>query len=189
MKKIIFRFLASLILMSGMLFSLQGCKDKKTTPKSSVSPTPVVTKAEADSSICGIANEDFGMSTFAITTEDGRSVQVVRTRNDGTDGDIYGDVAPGDKFVMTTTDDGESLGVAINVTQVERFTKKYRVLNARLILNPENAPDTVNVLHLSTDSLVAVGREKHIYTSSQRKDRGERKEKPHSKQRSRVVLK
>lgn len=155
----VFLGISALLLIVGCESNLlSGCGSSKKTEAAKADTTTVAT-TEADSAICGVANDEFGMSTFALTTEEGTVVQVERTREDGTDGIIWGDVRPGDRFTLTTADHGTTLGTAINLTQVEKFTTDFHTFNDRLILHPNQNPDTVSIVALDADSLVAKGRQ------------------------------
>lgn len=155
----VFLGLSALLLMVSTLTN-QSCSCRKTqSVKDSTNVATAVVATEPDSAICGVANDEFGMSTFAITTEEGTVIQVERTREDGTDGIIWGDANPGDRFTLTTADNGTTLGTAINLTQVRTFTDNFHTFNDRLILHPDQNPDTVSIVTLDADSLVAKGRE------------------------------
>lgn len=87
----------------------------------------------ADSTIYGTSDE-FGMSTFTLISDQGDTLNVTRTANDGTDGKIYGDLKEGERYAMTTRDGGEAIGVLINLTQLERHVKDYEICNGKLIV-------------------------------------------------------
>ena len=87
----------------------------------------------ADSTIYGTSDE-FGMSTFTLISDQGDTLNVTRTANDGTDGKIYGDLKEGERYAMTTRDGGEAIGVLINLTQLERHIKDYEICNGKLIV-------------------------------------------------------
>lgn len=157
MNKVFLGLSALFLMVSTLTHQSCSCRNTKSSTNSSEDSTIVV--AEPDSAICGVANDEFGMSTFAITTEEGAVIQVERTREDGTDGIIWGDVKPGDHYTMTTSDNGTTLGTAINLTQVGMFTDNFHTFNDRLILHPDQNPDTVSIVTLDADSLVAKGRE------------------------------
>ena len=103
--------------------------------------------AVADTTLYGVAG-DFGMSTFCLITDKGDTLYVARDSEDGTDGKIYGEAQPGERYAMTTRDNGQSLGVAINLTQLEKHTKDYKIFNGQLILHPNATPDTVQINRL-----------------------------------------
>lgn len=94
----------------------------------------------ADSTIYGVGGE-FGMSTFTLIADKGDTLYLTRTANDGTDGRIYGDLQEGERYALTTRDNGEAIGVLINLTQLERHTKDYRIGNGNLIVKD----DTVQI--------------------------------------------
>lgn len=147
----------SLSLAVILLVLLAGCRSKSNnTGRPSVSPERLV----RDTTIYGVATDNFGMSTFSVRTADGREISLVRTRDDGTDATILGDLRPGDDYALTTTDNGRSLVTAVNLTEVRAHAKgSFRMVNAHLVLNAEEYPDTVEILKLDGDSLVARGRQ------------------------------
>ena len=98
------------------------------------------------------------MSTFALKTADGREVEVVRTRNDGTPAEIFGDLEPGSEYAITTTDNGASLGTAINLTQLKSIVgDDFKIVNGQLYLHPSQQAEAVEIVKLDADSLVAKG--------------------------------
>ena len=155
MKKILLFAATSLLLFA-------ACTPKKSgnTVQSTIDSTEVVqdSTATADSTLYGTATDDWGMSTFALKTTDGREVEVVRTRNNGTPADIYGDLVPGSEYAITTTDGGSSLGTAINLTQLKSIVgDDFKIVNGQLYLHPSKQAEAVEILKLDADSLVAKG--------------------------------
>lgn len=114
----------------------------------------IASQNEEDTTIYGRSTE-FGMSTFALITDDGDTLDLDRG-----EGKIFGNLDnEGDRFALTVCNAGTdeaSVGTAINLTNVEKFTKDYSVFNGKLILSG----DTVQLLDLTLDSLVAKGKEK-----------------------------
>ena len=91
-------------------------------------------------------------------TADGREVEVVRTRNDGTPAEIFGDLEPGSEYAITTTDNGASLGTAINLTQLKSIVgDDFKIVNGQLYLHPSQQAEAVEIVKLDADSLVAKG--------------------------------
>lgn len=156
-----------------LLLLVTGCRKKAETPTETEAATPDSTMptpshaAAPDTTIYGVATDDFGMSTFALVTERGDTLDLMRSHDDGTDATFYGDVVPGHRYALTLTDHGNSVGTALNLTQLEATTKDYAVHNARLILHPTTQPDTVNIERLDGKMLVARGR--HLYRLPARK--------------------
>ncbi len=148
----------TLLPLSLLLLALSGCQKPKTeTP---VEPAAVPrAQTVRDTTLYGVATDDFGMSTFAVQLDStaGDPLIVERTHEDGTDGIIYGDAQPDDRFALTLEDGGKTLGVAINLSQVEAITKDYRVVNGRLLLLTDGQADTVRIERLDADSLIAKG--------------------------------
>ena len=126
------------------LFTLQGCHMKKSdqTPADNTTAIADTTSAEqvADSTLYGTSTEDFGMSTFGMITDDGDTLNVCRTAHDGTDAKIYGSIKYDDRYAMTTRDNGESLGVLINLTELDKKLKNYEIRNGHLVVNGDTVP-------------------------------------------------
>lgn len=129
--------IAALIIFS----ACQGGKHKP-TPTNEADSVVDTTVAEqmADTTIYGKSDE-FGMSTFTLISDSGDTLYLTRTSNDGIDGKIYGDLAEGERYALTTRDNGQAIGVLINLTQLERHTKDYLIRNGNLIING----DTVTI--------------------------------------------
>ena len=89
------------------------------------------------------------MSTFTLISDKGDTLYVTRTADDGTDGKIYGDLKEGERYALTTRDNNKAIGVLINLSQLERHTKDYRISNGKLILKG----DTVTIEKLSNKEL------------------------------------
>lgn len=120
--------------------------------------TSAAAKPVTDSTLYGTATDDWGMSTFAVKTADGREVQLVRNHNDGTPAQIYGDLEPGNEYALTTTDNGTALAIAINLTQLKQVVRNgFKIVNGQLLLRRSNVEEPVEILKLDTDSLVAKG--------------------------------
>lgn len=134
-----------------------SCKDRPQTPAQHGTQDSIATVADdktvADSTIYGEAG-DFGMSTFCLITDGGDTLLMDRTAADGSDGRIYGDAQPGDRYSLITTDGNQALKCAINLTELDRFTKDYKIVNGQLVLTPEVAPRKVEIVWLDEDSLV-----------------------------------
>ena len=126
------------------LFTLQGCHMKKSdqAPADNTTAIADTTSAEqvADSTLYGTSTEDFGMSTFGMITDDGDTINVCRTANDGTDAKIYGSIKYDNRYAMTTRDNGESLGVLINLTELDKKLKNYEIRNGHLVVNGDTVP-------------------------------------------------
>lgn len=116
-----------------------------------------------DSTLYGISSE-FGMSTFTMITNGGDTLNVTRTAEDGTDGNIYGELKEGEEYALTTRDNNEAIVTLINLTQLNKFVKDYTIYNGHLILKDKNGlPDTVKILQLNKKLLTAQGRETYNY--------------------------
>lgn len=120
----------------------------------------------SDSTNYGTCVDEFGMSTFAVRTQNGDTLSLMRSSNAGVEAEIFGDLRPGDEFAFTTTDSMQSLVRAINLTQVKSFTQDYALANGRLVLNVAQQLDTVAIQWLDTDSLIAQGRRRYEFFAS-----------------------
>lgn len=131
------RLLAGAIVMLTLLTACNSKKGDNNTPNTTNEAIADTTVAEqvADSTIYGTSGEDFGMSTFCLITDKGDTLQVCRTANDGSDAKIYGSIEYGDRYAMTTRDNGESLGVLINLTELNKKLKDYEICNGKLVVN------------------------------------------------------
>ena len=122
-------------IMAALLLST-ACRNQNRQPVSNADNAEIKGQAAehmADSTIYGTSDE-FGMSTFTLISDQGDTLYVTRTANDGTDGEIYGDLKEGERYAMTTRDGGEAIGVLINLTQLERHVKDYEICNGKLIV-------------------------------------------------------
>ena len=119
------------------LWILASCNGGNKAPSGASDPTTqndtTASEQLADSTIYGVGGE-FGMSTFTLIADKGDTLYLTRTANDGTDGQIYGDLIEGQRYALTTRDNGEAIGVVINLTQLEKHTKDYRIGNGNLIV-------------------------------------------------------
>lgn len=152
MKKILF--------IIPVLAMLAACGKKNVPTDNHQDSTHVDSVSVQDTTIYGRSSE-FGMSTFSLITDAGDTLELDRG-----EGKIFGNLDnQGDRFALTVKDAGTdyaSVGVAINLTNVEKFTKDYSVCNGRLILSG----DTVEILDLTLDCLKAKGAEKEYNLST-----------------------
>ena len=151
MRKLLFATVAAVLTMFA---SCDWLKSKKGAEEDT---TTVVAPAEVDSTLYGKVVDDFGMSTFAVQQSSGQELELLRSHQDGGEAVVYGDVRIGDEFALTTTDGGEALDRAINVTEVKALTNDFKIVNGKLLLNVGMTPDTVQIMTLDADSLVAKG--------------------------------
>lgn len=149
------------------LLAFAGCKERKahsdeqpaTLPKDSVAQVNAV----PDSTIYGKADDDlYGMSTFAVVTTQGDTLELDRTYElDGKDGIFYGDINGGDDYALTVRGKGtdyQAVGVAVNLSQLRRFVKDFTIFNARPIING----DTVRILSLDDKAFKAEGKQQYF---------------------------
>jgi len=65
---------------------------------------------------------------------------------------------PGSEYAITTTDNGASLGTAINLTQLKSIVgDDFKIVNGQLYLHPSQQAEAVEIVKLDADSLVAKG--------------------------------
>ena len=145
------------IMVASVLTMFASCDWFKSKKDAEGDTTTVVAPAEVDSTLYGKVVDDFGMSTFAVQQTSGQELELLRSHQNGGAAEIYGDVRVGDEFALTTTDGGEALDRAINVTEVKALTNDFKIINGKLLLNVATSPDTVQILTLSADSLIAKG--------------------------------
>ena len=145
------------IMVASVLTMFASCDWFKSKKDAEGDTTTVVAPVEVDSTLYGKVVDDFGMSTFAVQQTSGQELELLRSHQDGGAAEIYGDVRVGDEFALTTTDGGEALDRAINVTEVKALTNDFKIINGKLLLNVATSPDTVQILTLSADSLIAKG--------------------------------
>ena len=127
----------NLLLAALVLLSLSACRRQAADSKDHNAdglPDTTLTEGVADSTIYGTACE-FGMSTFSMVTDQGDTLYLTRTANDGTDGDIYGELIEGQRYALTTCDSGQAIRRLINLTQLERHVKDYHISNGYLIMH------------------------------------------------------
>lgn len=162
--------LASLLLLS-CLWAISCSQKEKNAPASAdQGATEQLTAApqEEDSTYYGKA-DDFGMSTFTLVTDERDTLEVSRTvdeKGNEAYGEIYGDLKPDDRYAMTTRDNNEALGVLINLSQLEKFTKDYEVRNGHLVLLQDGKADTVRIVLLTDKAFKAKGRSGKTYQMS-----------------------
>ena len=149
------------------LLALVSCKERKAqTNQQAATPTDSVAQVNTvpDSTIYGKADDDdlYGMSTFAVITTKGDTLELDRTYElDGKDGIFYGDINGGDDYALTVRGKGtdyQAVGVAVNLSQLRRFVKDFTIFNARPIING----DTVRILSLDDKAFKAEGKQQYF---------------------------
>ena len=131
------KIFTSLFFATILLFAACGGKKSPTPTNDVVSQNVDTAAAEqtADSTLYGTSTEDFGMSTFSMVTDKGDTLHVCRTAEDGTDGEIYGSLDYGQRYAMTTRENGTAIGVLINLTELDKKVKDYEINNGKLIVD------------------------------------------------------
>ena len=148
------------------LLALVSCKERKAqTNQQAATPTDSVAQVNTvpDSTIYGKADDDlYGMSTFAVITTKGDTLELDRTYElDGKDGIFYGDINGGDDYALTVRGKGtdyQAVGVAVNLSQLRHFVKDFTIFNARPIING----DTVRILSLDDKAFKAEGKQQYF---------------------------
>lgn len=147
------------------LIGIMSCESKSgSQPKVQTNEDSLKTETnERDSTIYGISDE-FGMSTFTLITNEGDTICVTRTSENGIDGNIYGELKEGKKYALTTGDDNQSISTLINLSQLEQYTTNYSICNGKLVLqDQEGDADTVQILELSKNSFKAQGKKEYNF--------------------------
>ena len=144
-------FLLIVAFLSCVVLSFVGCKDKSNAIQESESGDSI--QNPLDSTIYGIYGES-GMSTFCLIADSGDTIYLTRTSDNGDYGEIIGDLLEGDRFAMTMRKSDMSLVRAINLTQLNKFTKQYLISNCSLVLRRGEMSDTVLITWMNDDSLV-----------------------------------
>ena len=144
MLKHIAHFTFSALLLTAAVACKQSPKDNDSHSVDTAPPDSIAAEQVADSTIYGTSDE-FGMSTFTLISDQGDTLNVARTREDGTDGEVYGDMVEGERYALTTRDNGESIGVLINLTQLDKHCKDYTIVNGKVIVKG----DTLHIEELS----------------------------------------
>lgn len=119
---------------------------------------------EADSTIYGYS-DGFGQSAFTLITESGEEYDLSLTSSDAQApyGQIYGDREDSAYYALTTRDNNEAVGVLINLSQLEKFTKNYSIYNGHLILEEGEKRDLVEIKELNDHVFRAEGKSGRIY--------------------------
>lgn len=137
-------------LLLAAIITMAACNGKRTTPDTETEMQDSIATEIKDSTIIGIASDEFGMSTFAVIPEGTDTLLVLdRTHADGSEAQIFGDLQPDDKFALTTRDNGASLDKVINLTQLGKFVADFEICNATPIING----DTIEIVTLDSSSL------------------------------------
>lgn len=162
---------SALLLLLALLCA--ACGDRKSESKVQGGADSVVTPivdnvprwTDKDSTVYGRA-DGFGQSAFTLITADGRELDVALTSDEegAHHGVIYGDREDTARYALTTRDDGENLGVMINLSQLDKFIKgQYEIYNCHLILKINGARDMVDIKELNDHVFVAKGNSGKIY--------------------------
>ena len=90
------------------------------------------------------------------------STAVVQDSTQTADSTLYGtatdDWGMSTFALKTTTDNGASLGTAINLTQLKSIVgDDFKIVNGQLYLHPSQQAEAVEIVKLDADSLVAKG--------------------------------
>lgn len=164
-KNLIYIYILCIFIMGGTLYS---CKDKSTKEKTTPNISDSLQSANKhlglqDSTIYGVSDE-FGMSTFTLITDHGDTLYLNRDHDDGSPSIIHGDLDYSVHYALTVCDNGHSIGTLINIDQLKRFFKDYKLYNGHILLN--NSRDTVEIISLSDQMLKYKDHSGHIYKIS-----------------------
>lgn len=174
--------LAQRLLLFVLFLTVIACGGKKEGDKPAeskdttavVSPAGVPTPDSDTKTVYGVSDE-FGMSTFTLVDDAGRTYELSRTAEDGTYGCFYGDVVEGARYALTLSPDSTAVSVAYNLTQLETFTKDYYIVDGQLVLTSGGSPDLVQVETLNARSFRAKGKGGKLYqmgeTSTRKTDK------------------
>ena len=130
----------------GACISSCGGRPQQSGEKTATDSAVVRMQPAPDSTLYGVSDE-FGMSTFTLITRDGDTLYLDRDHADGSPAHIYGDLDYGAHYALTTADNGQSIETLINVDQLKRYFKQYKLYNGRVVLNQDR--DTVCLVQLS----------------------------------------
>ncbi len=128
-----------ILLLLATFVAFAACNSKKGDANTAETTDSTHTEVRADnandSTLYGKATEDFGMSTFSMVTDQGDTLQLCRTAEDGTDGKIYGSLTYGNRYALTTKDNNTAIDVLINLTELDQKLKDYTIQNGQLIVD------------------------------------------------------
>ena len=139
-----------------------SCKNKPSDPptvsaktvESEIAAVPVM-----EDSTVYVHTLESGMSTFLCVTDSGDTLELDRGQNL-----IYGNLdKAGDRFAITIDRSDKNypaVGRAINLSNLDALTKDYKIVNGQLVLKG----DTVEIIDLTTNKLVAKGKKEYTLT-------------------------
>ncbi len=147
----------TLTLMALSAILITACTGEKTKPAADNDSTMVQSApaAETDTMIYGTSSE-FGMSTFTLVTDAGDTLNLTRDAADGSMAHIYGDIDEEQRYAITTRDNGDALGTAINLSQLDKFVPDYKLLNGRIIIKDGDKSDTLNFVQMDNEGVTFV---------------------------------
>ncbi len=114
-----------------------------------------------DATLYGIC-DDYAMSSFTFVTNYGDTLFLTKDGEDGTAAQIHGSLDYGNSYAVTTRNGATALNVLINLTELNKFIKKYTILNGNLIVEG----DTVTILELDETHFQGEGRNGKVYSYS-----------------------
>lgn len=161
---------AQRLFLMALLLAVVACDGKKEGEKTTENKDTASVASRVDApapesdtkTIYGVSDE-FGMSTFTLVDDAGRTYELSRTAEDGTYGCFYGDVVEGARYALTLSPDSTAVGVAYNLTQLEKFTKDYYIVDGQLVLTSGDSPEVVQVETLNAHSFQAKGKGGKLY--------------------------
>lgn len=138
-----------LVLLTGVLTLLFGCGGSASKPGTSDSDSidstvhdTLAPPPPADTTIYAKC-VGAGHAGMEMLTQDGSDLELTLAEGlDGMPGSLlYGDTEEESRYAFTLRPDGENIDRLINITQLERFTKDYKICNAQLLLPAESDED------------------------------------------------
>lgn len=119
----------------------------------------IIEQTVPDTTIYGRA-DGFGQSGCTLITDDGRELELALTdeASQKSYATIYGQRNDTARYAVTLRDDGESVAVMINLSQLNRFVADYEIYNCHLILKDKQARDWVEITEFSDTLFCAKGR-------------------------------
>lgn len=143
-------------MVTAVVLGAVSCQPKKEQQSENQSQEDTTKVVNTDSIIIGTSG-DFGQSTFSLITEKGDTLELVRELPNGEQSNILGDIDPDQRYAITyETENGDLyLKSAVNLTQLEAFTKDYQLVGATSVVYQK---DTLNIEALNDSAFMAKNR-------------------------------
>lgn len=143
-------------MVTAVVLGAVSCQPKKEQQTENQSQEDTAKVTSTDSIIIGTSG-DFGQSTFSLITEKGDTLELLRELPNGDLSKILGDIDSDQRYAITyEKEDGDLyLKSAVNLTQLETFTKDYQLVGATSMVYQK---DTLNIEALNDSAVVAKSR-------------------------------